>query len=520
MNFDELLKIQSLGLFQSIELVEIIGISAHNKNTPFAIFTLAIAQETPCPEDNQQVRLTDKLIEISKDLKVGIFKSTLSIDDFLLKIQKLEENIWDSNQGNFLNYSQLKKLPSVFAPNTDNHKNEYLGLLKNNFFSGSHIFEWFDESKANVISIINDVKVLEKLSLEVKKYIPIQLSTHSDRLGNFILQIPCLSISVNIKKERKDYTTNNLILNLATHPDISEDVDLTGIFWRDNHHSMLDFQKIKLVLGDNVIPFKHINGRGYYTILDNKNDIICAGGVLHSFLENMNFSLFAIEHYQRIFNLPSGEEQRVTVSTTTSKNTIGRSEQDYRDWTYARTMKLDRQNLQENLTLAQFKQGMRIEALDFIRRLIKKYGKNGVYIWDPYLSTDDLLETVFFTETANAPIKALTGMELTPEQDGSKSTTLTNYQNKLSQSIQQSAWLNLTFVKAASNSFHDRFIIFPRTMDNSARAWSLGTSVNSLGKSHHIILEVPDGSIIEDMFNEMWQQSIQKQENVIWQSQN
>lgn len=520
MNFDELLKIQSLGLFQSIELVEIIGISAHNKNTPFAIFTLAVAQEIPCPKDNQQTQLTNQLIKINNDLKLGIFKSTLSIDDFLCKTQKLEENLWESNQGKFLTYGQLRKLPSIFTPHTDNHKNEYLGLLKNNFFSGSHIFEWFDESKVNVISIINDVKILEKLSLEVKKHIPIKLSTHSDRLGNFILQIPCLSITVDIKKERKDYTTNNLILNLATHPDISEDVDLTGIFWRDSHHSMLDFQKIKLVLGDNLIPFKHINGRGYYTILDNKNNIICAGGVLHSFVERVNFSSSVIEPHQRIFNLPSGEEKRVNVSATASNHTIGKSEQDYRDWTYARTMKLDRQDLQKNLTLAQFKQGMRTEALDFIRQLIKRYGRKGVYIWDPYLRADDLLETVFFTETTNVPIRALTGMKLTREQDGSKSTTLTSYQDKLNQSIKQSAWFNLTFAKAFSNNFHDRFIIFPRTIDTPARAWSLGTSVQSLGKSHHIILEVPDGSIIEDMFNEMWQQSIQKQENIVWQSKN
>ena len=57
--------------------------------------------------------------------------------------------------------------------------------------------------------------------------------------------------------------------------------------------------------------------------------------------------------------------------------------------------------------MRQFKRDMRQEALDFLRELIEKYGKNGIYLWDPYLNAKDLLETVFFSPYANSPIKAL-----------------------------------------------------------------------------------------------------------------
>ncbi|MFU2136458.1 HAD-IIB family hydrolase [Gallibacterium anatis] len=156
-------------------------------------------------------------------------------------------------------------------------------------------------------------------------------------------------------------------------------------------------------------------------------------------------------------------------------------------------------------------------ALDFIRRLIKKHGKNGVYLWDPYLSSKDLLETVFFSPYANTPIKALTGLK---SPDGHSDKTK-EYKEELEDSIIENGWLNLIFLNADKSKigdFHDRFIIFPKNQDNPARVWSLGTSVNSLGKSHHIIQKVEDGQIIEDVFEEMWEQSVTNTENIIWKS--
>ena len=134
---------------------------------------------------------------------------------------------------------------------------------------------------------------------------------------------------------------------------------------------------------------------------------------------------------------------------------------------------------------------MRQEALDFIRKLIKAYSQNGIYLWDPYLWVQDLLETVFFSPYANVPIKALTSNEALKINKESPCRA------KINQAILQAGWLNLTFVKARVRNFHDRFIIFPQAKDEPVRAWSLGTSVNSLGKSHHIIQEVKNGQMIE-----------------------
>ena len=52
-------------------------------------------------------------------------------------------------------------------------------------------------------------------------------------------------------------------------------------------------------------------------------------------------------------------------------------------------------------------------------------------------------------------------------------------------------------------SFHDRFLIFP-VKSGGAIAWSLGTSVNSLGRQHHILQKVSDGELIRQAFLELW----------------
>ena len=95
----------------------------------------------------------------------------------------------------------------------------------------------------------------------------------------------------------------------------------------------------------------------------------------------------------------------------------------------------------------------------------------------------------FFSPYANSPIKALTGLKIAP-QENKTSSYKADLANEINQAIRQAGWLNLTFVNADRSKvgdFHDRFIIFPQAIDEPVRAWSLGTSVNSLGKkpSHH-----------------------------------
>lgn len=510
----KILATPSIGNYRCVELFEVIG--TRNNNPAFNIFTLAIAHETDLRLINKE-EITPKLVQLETDksLKFGVLKSIIPIEDFFNRISDLNTKITNKDSKNNLVYGRLKGIPAVHAPALGQDKNEFLGLLKNNFFGGSHLFEWFDESKEHVASLIENLKSLDELSKKLQEYLPIKIGSHSDRLGNIILQIPCSAVAFVI--ERRYPNSHQLLSNLAVSPHISEEVKLSGIFWREQHGSMIDFQKIPLAKGRNIIPFQQINGRGHYAIWDEDNQIICAGGEILPIIEFINFSTYMQEHDQRIFRLPDGTEQKINISTQASQSQTGKNIKDHRGWVRNRLLKTERQELHDSLKLRQFKQNMHQEALDFIRKLIKTYSQNGIYIWDPYLSAQDLLETVFFSPYADIPIKALTGLKIAPPKNKA-SPCRADPKNEINQAILQAGRLNLTFVKARVGNFHDRFIIFPQAKDEPLRVWSLGTSVNSLGTSHHIIQEVEDGQIIADVFEEMWEQSISDEGNILWKS--
>ena len=514
-----ILAMPSIGNFKCIELFEVIGIK--DSNPPFNIFSLAVTHETDLRLTDTE-KITSKLIKLKADnsLKFGVFKRIVSIEDFVNIISDLVTTEANEDDGNKLCYGHLKAIPPVYVPALERGKNEFLGLLKNNFFGGSHLFEWFDESKEYVTPLIENLAALDELSGKLQEYLPIKIGTHSDRLGNIIVQIPCAAVAFAI--EIRDEHSHQLLSNLAVSPHFSGEIKFSGIFWREQHGCIIDFQKIPLVFGENIIPFQQINGSGYYVIWDENNQIICSGGQVPSFVESVNFSMSLQEHNQRIFKLPNGKEKRINISTPISQSHIGGHVKDYRDWVGNRLLKIEKHDLYNSLKLRQFKQYMRQEALDFIRELIKKYGKNGVYLWDPYLNAKDLLETVFFSPYAHSPIKALTGLK-NAQHENKTSSYQADLVNEINQAILQPGWLNLTFVNADRTKvgdFHDRFIIFPQAIDEPVRAWSLGTSVNSLGKSHHIIQEVEDGQIIADVFEEMWEQSINDENNILWKSKN
>lgn len=518
-SIEKILKMPSIGNFKCIELFEVIGI--RDSNPSFNIFSLAVAHETDLPLTEKE-NITPNLIKLKADKsqKFGVLKRIVSIEDFLKIISYLVTPGSNEDDRNKLCYGHLKAIPPVYVPPLEQGKNEFLGLLKNNFFGGSHLFEWFDESKEYVAPLIKKLAALDELSGRLQEYLPIKIGTHSDRLGNIIVQIPCAAVAFTI--ERRDEQSHQLLSNLAVSPHFSGEMNFSGIFWREQYGSIIDFQKIPLVAGRNIIPFQQINGKGYYTIWDESNQIICSGGQVRSFVESVNSPMSLQEYNQRIFKLPNGKEKRINIFTPTSQSQIGKNTKDYRNWVRNRFLKIEKQELHDTLKLRQFKRDMRQEALDFIRELIKKYGKNGIYLWDPYLNAKDLLETVFFSPSANSPIKALTGLKIAP-QENKTSSYKADLANEINQAIRQAGWLNLTFVNADRSKvgdFHDRFIIFPQAIDEPVRAWSLGTSVNSLGKSHHIIQEVEDGQIIADVFEEMWEQSINDENNILWKSKN
>jgi hypothetical protein len=52
--------------------------------------------------------------------------------------------------------------------------------------------------------------------------------------------------------------------------------------------------------------------------------------------------------------------------------------------------------------------------------------------------------------------------------------------------------------------FHDRFLIFPGSKYEAPRVWSMGSSINSIGNNHSILMEIKNAQNVLDAFNALW----------------
>ena len=173
-SMERILAMPSIGNFKCIELFEVIGIK--DSNPPFNIFSLAVAHETDLPLTKKE-KITPNLIKLKADksLKFGVFKRIVSIEDFVNIISDLVTTEANEDDGNKLCYGHLKAIPPVYVPALERGKNEFLGLLKNNFFGGSHLLEWFDESKENVTPLMENLDAIDDLSGKLQEYLHIKI---------------------------------------------------------------------------------------------------------------------------------------------------------------------------------------------------------------------------------------------------------------------------------------------------------------------------------------------------------
>jgi hypothetical protein len=90
--------------------------------------------------------------------------------------------------------------------------------------------------------------------------------------------------------------------------------------------------------------------------------------------------------------------------------------------------------------------------------------------------------------------------------------------SKLDNPIHNNYGINLEFRMQHSQygwTFHDRFLIFPGSKETRPKVYSLGTSVNSLGFSHHILQEISHPQRVIDAFEELWEK-LNNEDCLIW----
>jgi hypothetical protein len=536
MDFTTLITEGNIGFYHSCEVTEIF-IHRKSDKSVINVFTLAVFEEKPYPGLNKDF-LGDR-IPVNEDQTLGILRYWLTVTEAKNKFDALETGKkWSADGISFSQLPQLKLLPKQYIPAVEGNRINH--ILKNNFHSGSYIIEFFDEIKSNLHPIlkIDSLPGYIEICEKIKEVVPIDLSVARDRMGNFIFQFPVNIIESHSKAISNwdgvymSFFWHNLISNTSI-PDCLIQVEST--FDKNYTGSAItEYNKTnsQQIITGNLEQISHIK-------IWRKEPSLILSTFTGTYIRSFNFGMAIINPEPRLFEI-DGNEVKVKVASKDDHGNKKRTPR-YTDYISNNLYENEKQQLEKRLAFKQYNNYVADVALNDIRKLIREKDENGVYLWDPFLTSQDILSTLYYSSTANVEIRAIGAFNKSirkiyeiDNEDQKPLGLLERLKNQLSSLLRNKRntqriplWkeylnknklilenpnhnnlgLNLEFRIQHSNygwAFHDRFLIFPSSELKKPQVYSLGTSINSYGNTHHILQEVSHPQPVVDAFNELW----------------
>lgn len=392
-------------------------------------------------------------------------------------------------------------------------------MLRGKGEEGAHIWEWSDSSGMLYSKLVDNPQLLKEISQRIKNHSNILIDEITDKISNLIIALPvkCLKCEIEGIKGTLD--------KIRVHPcwlNGTKPRPLQLIAWkeRDGMQSIA----IENAREDGTfVVANNDNKKQRIALYDVSNRIILyetGTTIMRSITAKFSLCvrgtticrLFKKEGTIEKIRLPINQK----IQTGYTEPLV--LDAPLRRRLYQRSLeKLIEKKLfiQYCPTGAEHRDALHKQAIEDIRSLITKYGERKVYLWDPYLSANDVLETLFYNKNSGAQMRALT--RLKSSEGTHKSELIRQYHDILDAACIKPFGLNIEF-RASANSpnadFHDRFLMFP-DFEDEPLVWSLGTSVNSFGREHHIFQQIQHARPIIDAFEGMWDK-LQNERNLIW----
>ena len=514
--FDKLVNCKSLGFYNCSEKITIF---LRNKTDASVTnyFTIFVFDERFAPEYKKSY-LTKKLISISDSISIGIIRDVISIEDaatyYKALCDNLENNTVDIGQGT-LNKGSCEFVSKAFIPANSTKTPPINKVLKNNNINGSYIIEFFDIEK-QPLTLVNQAQ-LKKLNDTIYEIIPIDLFTISDRIGNFIFQFP----SINLKHHYKADKEGNLNYSICVDKRLSDSI---------NYQLMCESMFDDNIIGYGVKRISSTENNTKIWIGDTGNiiktsiiDLNCGVFLTYqstSFIQGFNFSFSLGTRFGRqreIYDFQNNIIAALDIVSNEKLDGPQNSSDKYMSIIERRQYKKRTNDLLNNLEFKQYgKVNRDNQAIEDIIKIMNKASSGKVYLWDPYLCAEDILKTWYYTEIFGLCLHAITSNEIAKL----KKVSLLEWreeQKEIFEKRSNNYGIRLEFRCQHDNfgyGFHDRFIMIINKKEKP-KVWSIGTSINSLGNSHHIIQEVQHPQMIVDAFEELWDE-LSDESCLIW----
>ena len=524
-----------LGHYTNFEATEVFAAKGKG-GVPFNVFSIFVAEELAADAAEKPHLLNhERRIKVKSlpDWNFGINRYVSPIAELVPLLDTLCDAKEWRGSGRPLHAGDLISAPPQFVPPDFGTPVPWNRVLKNNFWNGSHVFEWADAEKAALRPLFDDPRRLQELSEAVRAFAPLGLASFSDRLGSIVIQLP---VTVLIAKFAQVQGSGDFTLSTTWNPQATPRPLRASCAMRFDD-VIAAFRSVPAEQTETPLPMHDGQGLHRGILWDDAHGVLLAATGDMSFINVVVTNLYVMDPEPRVFVVPDGQggEKTVRIGLTPEpiKNTVGEPVKNPAgEWTQRRIYKEETDQLLAERRFVQYKpeQGvdLRAKALADIRWLMDKHGEEGAWLWDPYLSADDIINTLFYCRFFGAELRGLTAGDVpigqaTPARPGDSRPATARFsadQNARLTNIKSNfRGLDLEYrirTGSAGWGFHDRFLIFPAA-ERAAQAWSLGTSVNSLGDRHHILQQVGDGQRIRDAFAELWD-ALDQPEHLIWKT--
>ncbi|MDZ4372206.1 MAG: VPA1262 family N-terminal domain-containing protein [Phenylobacterium sp.] len=524
-DYDRLLTPGLLANYGSVEVTEVTACPPGGSHT--SLLTIAVCEETP-PGTKDDFAFIGKPIHLGglKGWTFGLVRYRRAMVEFRSSLERLEQTgVW-AGSGKALATGQLHAQRPAFVPANGLDAIALNGVLKNNFYGGCHLIELTDALKTTIASLLETPRLLRELGeILVERGGP-AIDAVSDRLGNLLIQFPVECVSFGWTRTDSgvgvlvDWRPGHTPRALTVSATVESDDMVKG-----HAAARLTEGGVELAVGHHRRPHRAM-------AWDEAEGLLLANTGAQVFISQITSTVRSSAGRRRLRT--SEGEETIPVEDWSESSVVGQAQAEpnglwegrriYRD--SAARLAADR----EFVTYGGKRESIaedRARALADIRWLVERHGQNGAWLWDPYLSGEDLLQTLVRCRHHGAMLRALTAGKRPPasrpETDGGQTLMeawIEDQRQSLDTGVMEAAGLTLEYrISHGEGSwpFHDRFLIFPERR-GGALAWSLGSSVNHAGAAHHILQKVPDGQRIADDFIRLWE-VLDDPAQLIWKTQ-
>ncbi len=489
-----------LGFYRSCE-VTICGIIDRNHQA-YNLFTLFSFEVPDTPATLEPHFLSQKNDHINDEFCLFVAQYKASLDHAIAFYREVQSGTDKVNTplGELI-IPEMTQVPPMFVPVDSTQTVLMNRILKNNFCGGSMVLEWFG-AKDTLHSFLNE-KELQKATLRIREILPIDLFTVSDRIGNVLFQLPEQIVFCKLSGTQ-DHTFCTIVFDkriehlekyaVTATTDIDHTLIGTQIVSNRSEHEW------NLILDETGGPY-------VITVMDTEHHIPVLRQTT-SMMRTMSSILTFCGNLDSVRTIKiDGHTEEVTVNTS-QLITVGQQEYPWKIAMHQRQYEKRINELAISREFIRYGKGCnnREQGLRDLRALMNATVNTRICLWDPYLSAKDLLETWYHTDTYGLELRAITSHKILKREASSLETWKNEQRKELSEGSNQYG-INLQWRiqhDRFSFSFHDRFLILLPPNDETPKAWSLGTSVNSFGETHHILQLVSNPGYIADAFEELW----------------